>query len=284
MGDVDEPARTWQTNVANVAVQSDFYTFKDDDGVAHREIESFFGQIESLATPVLARILDDPRYALLEDWPLDPESRIRLAWFIAAQIVRTTRQRKRIAVDTDPGLSFPGQMRDSDLATDHARYIVRMVGVIAYVLHLRPWGLGHSGACLVTSDCPVVLLDYHDAENQIMAVTLSDIVFPLDPHRLIFMPGPHLVEEDPRKASDHLIKFDGIGAAFTQAVYDAADKYFFAHPNHAPVLDLRKHGRLPAPGEPDRGHGYAISYGPMRPGFTIEKRWASEHPPQATPN
>ncbi|MBD8515828.1 DUF4238 domain-containing protein [Plantibacter sp. CFBP 8804] len=278
--DVTEPTKSWETNITNVAAPTGFYTFLTEDGGESREVEQFFTKIEDLATPALATILDNPRWALTDEWPLPPNTRERLAWFMAAQIVRTTRQRKRIDAQNGPSLDLPGHMRESDLASQHAKYIRERVGILAYILSIRPWGLAHSGACLIASDCPVVILNGHDDNDQSFAATVDEVVFPLDPHRLIFMPGVFLVDEDPRKGRDHRIKFDGIGQAFTQAVFDAADRYTFAHPSHIPDARLMHYnGRLPAPGQPDNGGGYALSYAPMHPDFTIEKRWASEHPP-----
>lgn len=41
-------------------------------------------------------VLDDREGALTGQWPLDTEERLHLAWWMAAQILRTTRQRKRL--------------------------------------------------------------------------------------------------------------------------------------------------------------------------------------------
>lgn len=106
---------------------------------------------------------------------------------------------------------------------------------------------------------------------------------PLDPHRFILLPGIDLVEEDPRKAVDHRAKLDGVGAAFTQAVFDAADQYVFHHPDHPPQLDLRTGGRLPAPGtDRHRRPSYALEYDVLPNHLTVLKRWAYEHAPAGT--
>jgi hypothetical protein len=277
---VETPEDFWETNVRNVASQTNFYTFEDIDGEAHRDLENFFTSLEGMATPAMRTILDDPRWALTEQWPLEPEHRGRLAWFMAAQIVRTTRQRKRLAALIDgPKLDLPGQMRTSDIANEHARFIVSAIAVIAFTLHARPWGLGHSSMCLMASDCPVVILNEHDADDQITAAARSDIAFPLDPHRLLFLPDLNMAEDDPEKRQDHRMALQGLGSAVAQMVYDAADRQVYAHPDHKSFLALDPKSRLPMPGEEDRGHGYVMDYQVLAPGFTIERRYAHEHVP-----
>jgi hypothetical protein len=136
----------------------------------------------------------------------------------------------------------------------------------------------HSTACLVTSDCPVVLMNDHDAENQVAAATISGLLFPLDPHRAIFMPPPWEVEDNRAKRADHRINAGPVGTAFTQTAVDGAYEYVFMHPQHVPGNWLRVEGRYPLPGEPSREHGFTIEYQPMHPETNIEKRWATQHP------
>lgn len=275
---VDDPSNVWETNVANVASESGFYTFEDVDGETVRDLEGFFGQLESLATPALRTILDDSRWALTANWPLTPNLRVPLAWFMAAQIVRTTRQRKRLAaLGEAPTLGLPGQMTLGDRATEHARFIASSIGVIAFTLNARPWALAHSNICLIASDCPVVILNAQDDDDQITATARDSIAFPLDPHRMLFLPALRMAEEDPAKQRDHKAALTGIGALFAEAVYDAADRHVFFHPEHHPVHKLDPSSRLPAPGESARGHGYTIEYQALRPDYSIEKRYAYEH-------
>lgn len=151
---------------------------------------------------------------------------------------------------------------------------------VAYGLSMRPWAVLHSTACLVTTDCPVVLMNDHDAENQVAAATISGLLFPLDPHRAIFMPPPWEVEGNGAKRIDHKIDAGGVGTAFTQTAVDGAYEYVFMHPQHIPGKWLRVEGRYPLPGEPTREHGFTVEYAPMHPDSNIAKRWATEHPKQ----
>ncbi|MGC5225450.1 DUF4238 domain-containing protein [Micromonospora sp. DT81.3] len=279
--DVAKPGRRFKTNVANVAAERDFYTWIDENGDERREVESFLGRIESVATPALRTVLDDPTYALTRQWPLPPAMRLALAWFMAAQIVRTTRQRKRLeAWAGREGIDLPGSVDGPHVGTAHVAFMFDAMRGLTHVLESRSWGLGHSGACLITSDSPLVILNGHDDDNQLLAAGFWDIMFPLDPHRLIFMPGPDLIDRNARKGRDHRIAFDGLGHAFVDATYAAADRFIFSHPDHPPtMLDETRAGRLRAPGEDGFSPEYMISYDPMPPGYTIAQRWASDHNP-----
>ena len=118
--DVATPDRRFRTNVNNVAAERDFYTWVDENGAERREVESFLSRVESVATPALAAVLDDPSYALTRQWPLPPRNRLALAWFMAAQIVRTTRQRKRLeAWAGREGIELPGTVDGPGIATAH---------------------------------------------------------------------------------------------------------------------------------------------------------------------
>ena len=263
--DVATPNRRFRTNVNNVAAERDFYTWIDENGAERREVESFLSRVESVATPALAAVLDDPNYALTRQWPLPQRKRLALAWFMAAQIVRTTRQRKRLEVWAGrEGIELPETVDGPSVATAHVAFMFGAMRGLTHALASRPWGLGHSGACLITSDSPLVILNGHDDDNQVLAASFWDIMFPLDPHRLIFMPGPDLIEDDARKGKDHRIAFDGLGHAFVDATYAAADRFIFSHPDHPPtMLDATRAGRLRTPGGEGHSPEYMISYEPI---------------------
>jgi hypothetical protein len=225
-------------------------------------------------------LLDDPKYALTDFWPLPPRMRGSLAWYMAAQIVRTTRQRKRLdAWEASKSFTVPGALAPPDLATTHARYIAATLEEIANALYIRPWGLGFSNACLPTSDCPVVILNAHDDEDQVGAALTWDIVFPLDPHRFIFMPDRQMVEDDPQKRRDHRLMMDGVGLALVDAIYAAADRYIYMHPDHPPMLDTTRSPRLPAPGAQGFSPQAVLMYPVLEANLTVRAHWATHHIP-----
>lgn len=86
---------------------------------------------------------------------------------------------------------------------------------------------------------------------------------PLDPHRFILLPGLNMVEEDPRKGVDHRAKLDGVGFAFVQAVYDAADGYIFHHPDHPLRDDLIAYLRQGATGAGRLATRWSIPFSAM---------------------
>jgi hypothetical protein len=98
---VDDLENPFSTTVKNVTAVHGFYWGTTLDGVPHHEAEKLLCQIESDASPVFAEILDDPMYALPYRWPLGDDERLRMSWWIAAQLLRTTRQRKRLAYLAD---------------------------------------------------------------------------------------------------------------------------------------------------------------------------------------
>ncbi|AWB95697.1 hypothetical protein DCE93_08490 [Agromyces badenianii] len=277
---VASPDKVFPANIRKVGAEGDFYTFQDFDGEESRDLETFFTGLESDVAGVWRLLLDDPRYALSEVWPLPPRMRGTLAWYLAAQIARTTRQRKRLQVwGASESFTVPGALTPPDLATTHARYIASTLEGIAQALYVRPWGLGFSSACLPTSDCPVVILNAHDDEDQVGAALTWDIVFPLDPHRFIFMPDQQMVEDDPAKRRDHRLMMDGVGLALVDAIYAAADRHIFMHPDHPPMLDATRSPRLPAPGAKGFSPQSVLMYPVLEDGFTVSARWATHHIP-----
>ncbi|MEW1974157.1 DUF4238 domain-containing protein [Microbacterium profundi] len=279
--DVNAPTKVFRANVRNVGAERDFYTFEGLDGKETRALESFFGQLEGSVAAVWRVLLDNPKYALTDLWPLPPRMRGALAWYMAAQIVRTTRQRKRLeAWGASQSFRVPGAPAAPNLATTHARYIAETLGEVARALYIRPWGLGFTNACLPTSDCPVVILNAHDDEDQVGAALTWDIVFPLDPHRFIFMPDMQMIEDDPEKRVDHRLNLSGVGLAFVDSIYAAADRYIYMHPDHTPRLDPGRTPRLPAPGAPGFAPQSVLQYQVLEDHLTISARWAKHHIPR----
>ena len=290
--EADHSERSFETNVRNIAAVKGFYWASLVDGASNHDAEHLFGRIEAVTAPAFAAMLDDHDYALSQRWPLPRELRERLAWWMAAQVLRTTRQRKRLAHLLDesvPGFELPRSLRKA--AATNLPHRVRGLAArtcLAGVLYRRPWGLGFSDACLRTSDAPVVLLNQHDADEQVLAATVCDILLALDPHRFLFLPGVgHL--DDPRKHVDHRLKFDGgLGLALSEIVRDAADRHLLHHPIHPPTSgyssgDARPRLARPWEGEdPKRSPQYSLSYNVLPDEYGVERRWLSEHPPRRT--
>lgn len=283
--EADQPDRSFETNVRNIAAVKGFYWASLEDGTSHHDAEHLFGRIEAVTAPAFAAMLDDHQYALSQRWPLPVHLRERLAWWMAAQVLRTTRQRKRLAHLLDgsaPGLELPNSLRKAAAANLHIGYLASQLGRLAGVLYRRPWGLGFSDACLLTSDVPVVLLNQQDANEQVLAAAVCDILLALDPHRFLFLPGAgHL--EDRRKQVEHRLKFDGVmGLALSEIIRDAADRHLLHHPVHAPPAvrggDARPRLARRWEGEdPTRSPQYSLSYNVLPAEYGVERRWLNEH-------
>jgi hypothetical protein len=269
---VSNLAKSFQTSVKNVAVEGDFYRGTTPDGVEHHVMENLLSQIEEQATPAFRKLLDagrlpsDSAYPL--KWPPLRSHRRAISRWIAAQILRTHRQRRRLWKQLGADASSEHHVNQ------HLAYMNALIEPLAEVIARRPWGFGFSSACLTTSDTPVVILNGLDADQQLMAAAYWDIYVPLDPHRLLFIPSPAL-NDDPHVRFDHFFTLDGgLGLAMNSAMLDAAVKHVFWH---------EQHDRITVPGDSrgQRPTGFptqvTVSYRVLRPGFAVERRWLENH-------
>jgi hypothetical protein len=281
---IDQVDQPFHATPINVLAERGYYWGTTFDGVPHHKVEDLFTKLETDTATVLRAVLDAPEGALPERWPLSEPERLMLSWWLAAQILRTTRQRKRLTFTAPEAerLEAPTEIVTIAANNPHLSFIVERLSALAFTLYARPWGLGFSEMCLLTSDVPVTLFNHHDAENQLAAAALSDILIPLDPHRLLFMPSPRMQADDPSKRADHRMKIPGaIGMALVQIAYDVADAYVIHHPRHDPWAHWAPTGpRQPTPwnGTNHSAPTYVLDYATMAPHLTVERRWLTEHP------
>jgi Protein of unknown function (DUF4238) len=276
---VEQLDQPFTANIRNVAAVTDFYGEK---------VEKLLCKIEGNAKGVFDTILEDPRAALPgpDRWPLPGHDRELLAWWIAAQIVRTVRQRRRLqhfAGDGTDQLTVPQSIKSEAGRSEHLRFMADQLARLSWVVFDRPWGLGFSDLCLWTSDVPVMIMNGQDDENQLLATAYWDVVMPLDPHRFLLLPGWPAREEDPYKRADHLFKLPGgLGLLINNLAFDTADSHLFCNQDHDPFPHLRLDGpRLPTPwaGNTREGASYLLEYATMPSDLNIERRWLSEHAP-----
>lgn len=271
------------SNVANLAAWSDFYTVTNDEGEPSRDVDVLFGRIETAATPAFAAVLDQGQFAFPNPWQPSREVRTAIAYFLAAQLLRSTRQRLRLFAVADR-LPLPPRLRDQQLANEHGQFVIDLLGDLAAIFYARPWGLVFSVECLFTTDVPVVLMNHHDDDNQLAAASFWEVILPLDPHRLLFLPSVGMVNDDPRKSMDHRGFLDGgFGSAINQAMVDAAHEWVFQHPGHPPAMMPHTIGRLPLPGTAEFGtpHDWYFDYDLMRHDQTILRSDMNRHPTRA---
>jgi hypothetical protein len=278
---VDQLDQAFMPNIRRVAAVADFYG---------ERVEKLLCKLEAGAAPVFDTMLEDPRGALPGPgrWPLPEEQRKALAWWIGAQIVRTVRQRKRLQYLVDDGadqLVMPQPVKSLAGRDMHVGFMAAQIARLSSAVFDRPWGLGFSDLCLWTGDVPVLVVNGQDDKNQLLATSFWDVILPLDPHRFLILPGWGMRKEDPRKRVDHLLKFDqGFGRIISQMIFEAADAQVFCHTDHDPLPHLQLEGpRLPTPwtGSTHSGGSWALEYPTLEPGWTVERRWLSEHPPPA---
>jgi hypothetical protein len=288
----DDLNATFVSSVRNVGAVQGFHWGVDPDGVEHHLVENLLTSIETAAGPAFSAVLDTA-WALPERWPPRQEDRGRLSWWIAAQILRTRRQRHRLdhlaSRDAEEGPSealAPPTAALHRFAENnrHLAFITTHLAPLAAIVAGKPWGIGFSSACLPTSDAPVVLMNGQDAERQLLSAAFWDVLLPLDPHRFLLMPGRGS-QPDPATRHDHRLELDGgLGALVIDLIASSADEHVFWHPEHEPprIRETTSPGsRLPRPwvGETHESPQWILQYDAMPPGTTVERRWLTEHPP-----
>lgn len=267
-------AGTFTASIRDVAVESGFYWGTDPDGVPHHHIEEFFSVLEGSATTAFRFILDKgkgPFDDALPAWPPRLVDRISLSWWIAAQILRTVRQRSRLAVDAHrTGIDLPDKVA---VANHHLDYIAALIEPLAATIFARPWGIGFSDYCLLTGDVPVLVLNGQDHADQRTSVAYWDVYLPLDPHRCLYLPGAASEQADGRLRRDHRLKLHpGHGMGLNGAMMDASVRHVFFHPEHDPTSHT-KPGRDVDSALPQ----FLMNYSVLPPDLSVERRWLVTH-------
>ncbi|MBX8686184.1 DUF4238 domain-containing protein [Mycobacterium sp. 20091114027_K0903767] len=284
--DVSDLSVRFTSEVKNVAVERGFYWGTDSEGIPHHEMERFLVRIEALGARAFRQLLDGgklPTDNALPAVPLRKDTRLDLSWWIAAQLLRTTRQRARLDVSTDTSIDVPG---DFQSANRHIKYIINLIRPLAAVLFARPWGVGFSDYCLLTGDVPVLVINGQDASDQVLAADYWDVYLALDPHRCLFLPGLST-----RRIRNHwfdrtLKLHPGIAIALNNAVSDVAVKHVFFHPDHDPTskVHVRERGELQAELVANTMPRYLVGYDVLGADCGVERRWLDEHPAPSPSN
>lgn len=273
---VGDVRSSFRVSAKNVAVENDFYWGTDPEGVPHHDMEAFLGRIETEATPAFRTLLDGGRLltddSFPEVWPPRLHTRSALSWWIAAQVLRTSRQRQRLLAALPEFKHALGEPR----VNRHLRYIVELIAPLAGQVFSRPWGVGFTSLCLWTSDNPVVILNAVDDSDQLAAAGFWDIYLPLDPHRMLFLPG-FLHRANLAVMEDHKFNLPGgLAIALNDSVREAAVRHVFSHPSHDPMKMLEGRTSLidSFPGAPGE---FVMNYHPMPDGYGVERRWLDDH-------
>lgn len=271
-------AKRFKANVRDVGVESGFYWGTDPDGVPHHHMEEFLTGLEGNAATAFRSVLDSGKHFdddAFPAWPPRADVRSAIAWWIAAQILRTVRQRNRLVLDADrSGIELPNKIAT---ANHHLRYIAEMIEPIAATVFSRPWGIGFSDYCLLSGDVPVLVLNGQDHDDQQAAVDYWDVYLPLDPHRCLYLPGAASEGTDRRLRRDHRFKLHaGLAMGLNSAMLDASVRHVFFHEEHdptpqaQPALDLE--ASLPR---------FIVNYEVLAPEMGVQRRWLDTHPSAA---
>ena len=273
-------------SINDVAVERGFYWGSDIDGVPHHDMEKFFTALEDEAATAFRRVLDTgklPSEDALPPWPPRTATRHSISWWIAAQILRTLRQRTRLELAHHGQASDPKPKKRLDLprqfdsANRHIKYIAEMIERLAAAIFYRPWGVGFSDYCLLTGDVPVIVLNGQDHSDQHLAVQFWDIYMPLDSHRCLYLPGLGSAG-DREIRTDHRFKLHpGLAIGLNSMVIDTAVRHVFFHPEHDPSAKaepaVQTGGELPQ---------FLMTYEVIADGYGVERRWLDTHPQPPT--
>ena len=275
----DKPEVDFTQGVQKVGSAKGFYWGTDPEGVPHHHMEQFLGIIEGAAAPAFRNILDKgdlPHHnALPAKWPARDEVRHAIAWWIAAQILRTARQRERLRSLNAESLPLPSALSRNN---PHLQYIAREIAPLALLLVRRPWGIGFTNLCLFTSDVPVQIINGQDDGDQLKAASYWDIYVPLDPHRFLYLPGA-LHKNQHSLMRDHMINLPGgLAMPLNELILETAHRHIFFHPEHDPRVKMEEF--LIAESVKRRGSDASqaiMTYTAMAPGTGIERRWLDRH-------
>jgi hypothetical protein len=263
----------FQTSVNDVGVERGFYWGADSEGVPHHHLEDFLTTLEADADKAFRRLLDSGKNHTddaLPRWPPKHGDRLAVAWWIAAQVLRTVRQRSRLDLEQKNPIEIPEQF---DSANRHIRYVAEMVQELASSVFNRPWGVGFSSYCLLTGDVPVLVLNGQDEPDQSRAVRFWDLYLPLDPHRFLYLPGLGSTGDKAIRRDHRLRIHSGHAMGLNSMIIDTAVRHVFFHPEHDPTPHLR-----PAVSSGQNLPQYLMHYDLISPGLGVERRWLETHP------
>lgn len=207
---IEAPEKDFLVSTRNVGAEKSFYWGSGPDGVPTHDMEAFLTGIEAEAATAFRRVLDKGTLptdnAFPDRWSPTAETRVAIAWWVAAQLIRTAPQRERLwRLHGDNPLEPPRSLRRADL---HHAYIVQAVAPLAALIHARPWGFGFTSLCLLTSDTPVQALNARNDDDPLATAAYWDIYVPLDPHRFLYLPG-QMHASQRRLMRDHRINLPG---------------------------------------------------------------------------
>lgn len=276
----DQLERAFSTSVRNIGSEKGFYWGETPAGVPHHDMETFLTLIESEATPAFRSILDASSRltddALPRRWPPRADVRLAVSWWLAAQVLRTARQRRRLWTDAGEPLDAPRSFRRANV---HLEYIVRNVAPLAQIIYSRPWGIGLTSGCLLTSDVPVQVLNAQDDDDQLLAVSFWDMYVPLDPHRFLLLPGEGLRQRRDLR-QDHRINLSGgLSLPLNDIVAETAHRHVFWHRDHDPRtwMNLTEVTSIRRDRSTSGGSSVVLSYDTLDPGDLVERRWLDSH-------
>lgn len=264
-----------------VGAEKAFYWGSGPDGIPTHDMEAFLTSLEGEAATAFRRILDKGKRptdnAFPDRWPPAAETRVALAWWLAAQLIRTAPQRERLwRLHGDDPLEPPRSLRRADL---HHAYIVQAVAPLAAVIYARPWGFGFTNLCLLTSDAPVQVLNARDDDDPLATATFWDIYVPLDPHRFLYLPG-EIHANQRNLMRDHRINLPGgLAIPLNYEVIKSAHRHVIWHPQHDPRsrINLDDARAVRRSRQAKAGTGTILRYTALNDDFGVERRWLSTH-------
>lgn len=227
--------KAFTSNIDRTSSMRDFYLGKGPDGIQTHKMEKTLQTFEEAAAPVFKAMLKDRKP---DKWGLSGSDKAKVADLMAAQVLRSIRQRKRIGYN-DFGVIQDAAITDPKVKNRHLQYMNEKQKELRDNIVSRPWGFGFSDVGLITGDSPVVILNGHDDDDQVRSFADCSVVMPLDTDRLLFLPSPAMQSADAKKNTDHIFNLvKGAGWGINQSVFGAAETSIYHHPH----LEFEKSG------------------------------------------
>jgi Protein of unknown function (DUF4238) len=293
---VEDPGRALEVAPKDAGVRRGFTRERQPDGSYVNRLDPAFGQLESIALPLLS--------TLDERWPVDGIERGRISELIAIQVLRSPawrsfhaqavpNARENVRPNHPRAEARHFEAAEALLLTDRERHgrLLWQSPILTTIIANMHWTLLRTGRPrLVTSDHPVVPIGLEEAAtSKTQPITAGGLMNTLEfrfaarPDLLLVMSWHDAGEDElPRRLAPHHIR------NHNSLVIAQAERQWFHHPDVAPAYsggawhpistDLhRGYGAAAARGSQRRAEVERQIAGPLGSGTLAEKvpvmRW-----------
>lgn len=269
------------------AVESYFYSFKDEQGILNNNVEETLSKIESSAAPIYDMLLNGTI-------PADPQQRMDFSHFLAVMHVRTPAMRRMVGkmlsqqlqalnyayginpdafeglssrVEKETGKVFSNETREAvrqkfidpsgyemQISKESTLFILGTADKIAPILQKMKWSVFEARhGFFITSDNPLLRDCDPKTKHPIYGDhgflnNTNEIVFPLSKSKLLFLCW------NPLMPNNRLAEREYVDIVNT-CIAARSDRYLYAHLKHKPIEELAKSSKDMRPDMSLQGFG-----------------------------